>query len=64
MTISVDVAFTSDFPERDLDEIFHAADVRLYAAKAAERNCVRVAQSLPFDGSKEKLQAESPVLTP
>ena len=53
MAISVGVALTSDFPEWDVDEIIHAADVRLYAAKAAGRNCVRVAQSLPFDGSNE-----------
>jgi hypothetical protein len=29
MTISVGVALTSDYPERDLDEIIHAADVAL-----------------------------------
>jgi len=46
VTMSVGVALTSDSPERDLDEIIHAADVALYAAKAAGRNCVRVAQSL------------------
>jgi diguanylate cyclase len=53
MTISVGVALTSDYPERDLDEIIHAADVALYAAKAAGRNCVRVAQSLPKSFSQK-----------
>jgi hypothetical protein len=47
-----------------VDEIIHAADVALYAAKAAGRNRVRVAQSLPFDGGKENVQPESPVLAP
>jgi PleD family two-component response regulator len=64
VTISVGVALTTDFPQQDLDEIIHAADVALYAAKAAGRNCVRVAQSLPVDGGKGNIQPESPVLTP
>jgi hypothetical protein len=38
--------------------------LRPNAAKAAGRNCVRVAQSLPFDGAKENVQPERPVLTP
>jgi hypothetical protein len=50
----------TSYPAR---EIIHAADVALYAAKAAGRNCVRVAQSLPVDGGKENVQPESPVLT-
>jgi diguanylate cyclase (GGDEF)-like protein len=64
VTISVGVALTSGFPQQDLDEIIHAADVALYGAKPAGRNCVRVAQSLPADGGKENVQPENPVLTP
>lgn len=64
VTISVGVALTSDFPERDVDEIIHAADVALYAAKAAGRNWVRIAKVLPVEGRKENPQPETPVLTP
>jgi PleD family two-component response regulator len=53
VTISVGVASTSDFPQQDLDEIIHAADVALFAEKAAGRNCVSVAQSLPFDEGRK-----------
>jgi GGDEF domain-containing protein len=33
MTISVGVALTSDYPERDLGEIIHAADIALYGRR-------------------------------
>lgn len=63
VTISVGAALTSDFPQQGLHESTHAADVALYA-KATGRNSVGVAQSLPFNGGKEIVQPESPVLTP
>jgi diguanylate cyclase (GGDEF)-like protein len=63
VTISVGVALTTDFPDHEADDILHAADMALYAAKAAGRNCIRLAQpgSLPLDS--EASLAESAVLT-
>ena len=43
-TISVGLALSSEFGNCAVDEIVHAADMALYAAKAAGRNCVRLAQ--------------------
>ena len=44
ISISVGVALTIDFPNRNVEEIIHEADLALYSAKGAGRNCVRVAR--------------------
>jgi two-component system, cell cycle response regulator len=46
ITISVGVALSSEFPNSSADELIHAADQALYAAKAAGRNCIRLAAPL------------------
>ncbi len=43
ITISIGLALSSDFLDSDIDEIIQRADVGLYAAKSAGRNCVRLA---------------------
>lgn len=43
-SISVGLALSTEFGNCSVDEIVHAADMALYAAKAAGRNCVRLAQ--------------------
>jgi len=62
VTISVGVALTTDFPDRDTDDILHAADMALYAAKAAGRNCIRMAQPGSLLQATGAPQPESPVL--
>ena len=62
VTISVGVALTTDFPDRDTDDILHAADMALYAAKAAGRNCIRMAQPGSLHQATGAPQPESPVL--
>ena len=47
LTISIGLALSSEFPHHDVDEIIHEADVALYAAKTAGRNCLRLAQPDP-----------------
>jgi GGDEF domain-containing protein len=44
VTVSIGVA-TLESTQRDLDELIAAADVALYRAKAAGRNCIRVMPS-------------------
>ncbi len=43
VTISIGVAISTDFLDNDLEEILQYADVAMYKAKAAGRNCVRMA---------------------
>ncbi len=62
VTISVGVALTTDFPNQDTDDILHASDMALYAAKAAGRNCIRMAQPGILLESSEASQPESPAL--
>jgi len=62
ITISVGLALTTDFMNRDVDEIIHEADMALYAAKAAGRNCVRVAKSGVNEVGNEEVQGNTPVL--
>jgi hypothetical protein len=47
VTISVGVALSTDFQNRSADVIVEEADAALYAAKAAGRNCVRLAPPPP-----------------
>jgi len=44
VTISIGLALSTDFENREVDEIIQEADAALYAAKAAGRNCVRIAR--------------------
>ena len=62
VTISVGVALTTDFPDRDGDDILHAADMALYAAKEAGRNCIRLAQPGTLPAAPEAPHTEGPVL--
>jgi diguanylate cyclase (GGDEF)-like protein len=43
VTMSIGVAFSTDFLNSDVGELIHQADMALYAAKGAGRNCVRMA---------------------
>ncbi len=64
VTISVGLALSSEFTKCPVDEIMRQADMALYAAKAAGRNCVRVAQpALETKGCAEHPK-DSPVLAP
>ncbi len=47
VTMSVGLALSSEFAGSDVEEIIHQADMALYAAKAAGRNCVRVRHPEP-----------------
>ncbi len=64
VTMSVGLALSSDFETCSVEEIIHHADLALYAAKAAGRNCVRMAlpnrKDVPTPGSEEP--KETPVL--
>ena len=60
VTISVGLALSSEFPASNADELIHAADQALYAAKAAGRNCIRLAVP-PDEQEKKKLALEVPV---
>jgi diguanylate cyclase (GGDEF)-like protein len=66
VSISLGLALSTDFPKCDVQELLHHADVTLYAAKAAGRNCVRIAQQESV-ASKLALpdvpDKESPLLT-
>ena len=62
VTISVGVALTTDFPDHDADEVLRAADMALYAAKAAGRNCIRMAQPGILLQVPAASQPESPAL--
>ena len=59
VTISVGLALANEFGNSTIDEIMNHADMALYAAKAAGRNCVRLAQPVAAP-----TQAESPVPAP
>ena len=53
VTISIGVALSTDFASRGVDDIIQEADRALYAAKAAGRNCVRLAR--PCLGSRSAI---------
>ena len=64
VTISVGLALSNEYGECPVDDILHSSDMALYAAKAAGRNCVRVAapgNARPPGAAQPK---ESPVLAP
>ena len=44
LSISLGVLMTAEWGPRSLEELLHAADIALYEAKEAGRNCVRVAK--------------------
>jgi diguanylate cyclase (GGDEF)-like protein len=62
VTISVGVALSTDLPNRDADDILHAADMALYEANESGRNCVRLAKPGMLPRSEETRPAEIPVL--
>jgi two-component system, cell cycle response regulator len=64
VTISIGLALSSEFTESTIEEIMHQADMALFAAKAAGRNCLRLAQ--PSDTCKpaEKPPKETQALMP
>ena len=64
VTISVGLALSTEFTECTVEEIMHHADMALYAAKAAGRNCVRVASPAGIGKSAEEHTKETQVLTP
>jgi diguanylate cyclase (GGDEF)-like protein len=64
VTISIGLALSTEFTECTVEEIMHQADMALYAAKAAGRNCVRVARPSGIGKPAEEQPKETQVLTP
>jgi PleD family two-component response regulator len=64
VTISVGLALSTEFPNCTIEELMHAADMALYEAKAAGRNCVRVAQPPDTRAKVEEQPKETRILTP
>jgi two-component system cell cycle response regulator len=64
VTISIGLALSTEFTQCTMEEIIHQADMALYAAKAAGRNCVRVAQPSGVSKPAEEQPKETPVLAP
>jgi two-component system, cell cycle response regulator len=64
VTISIGLALASEFTECTIEEIMHQADMALFAAKAAGRNCARVAQPSGTCKPAEKPPKETQVLMP
>ncbi len=63
VTISIGLALSTEFTECTVEELMHQADMALYAAKAAGRNCVRVAQPSGIGKPAEAQTTETRVLT-
>jgi two-component system, cell cycle response regulator len=64
VTISIGLALSTEFAECTIEEIMHHADMALYAAKAAGRNCVRVAQPSSIGKPVGERPKETQVLMP
>lgn len=64
ITISIGVALSSEFTGSTVEEIVHHADMALYAAKAAGRNCVRVARPRGISKTVEEKAKETQALMP
>ena len=64
VTISIGLALSTEFTECTVEEIMHHADMALCAAKAAGRNCVRVARPSGIGTPTEEQPKETQVLTP
>jgi len=64
VTISIGLALSTDFTECSVEELMHQADMALYAAKAAGRNCVRVAHPFGAGKTAEQHPKETQVLMP
>jgi two-component system cell cycle response regulator len=64
VTISIGLALSTEFTECTIEEIMHHADMALYAAKAAGRNCVRVASPSGIGKPTEEQPKETQLLTP
>ena len=64
VTISIGLALSSEFTQSTVEEIMHQADMALYAAKAAGRNCVRVAHSSAGAKPTGEQPKETQVLMP
>ena len=63
VSMSIGLALSSDFQNSDVDEIIYGADTALYAAKAAGRNCVRVARPGEIEDKTEVDRKEITSLT-
>lgn len=63
VTISVGLALSVDFPQADVDEMIQQADLALYAAKRAGRNCVRLAPLASDPEARNGIAAESTALS-
>ena len=44
LTMSFGVLLSSEWGQRPVEELLHEVDIALYEAKAAGRNCLRMAQ--------------------
>jgi two-component system cell cycle response regulator len=64
VTISIGLALSSEFLGSTVEEIMHHADMALYAAKGAGRNCVRVAQPTGTSKPAEEKPKETQLLMP
>ena len=64
VTISIGLALSTEFTECTVEELMYQADMALYAAKAAGRNCVRVAQPSGKGKPVEEQPKETPALMP
>jgi len=64
VTMSVGVALTTDFGNLEVDALIQEADAALYEAKAAGRNCVRMArprqQEQISDPTEQELTIQRP----
>jgi two-component system cell cycle response regulator len=58
LSISIGLAFSTDYIARSVEEIIHEADTALYAAKAAGRNCVRIARPGKETGETNGVSAD------